>query len=76
MSLRKFISLVYIRQDGFTEILEPQREQMDSAMGITLLRELHEQLDEARKELERFNGKDAATEFRISRSGCQSPIQA
>jgi hypothetical protein len=76
MSLRKFISLVYIRQDGLTEILEPQREQMDSAMGITLLRELHEQLDEARKELERFNGKDAATGFRISRSGCQSPIQA
>jgi exonuclease SbcC len=64
MSLRKFISLVYIRQGGLTEILEPQREQMDSVMGITLLRELREQLDEARKELERFNGKDATTEIR------------
>lgn len=32
---------------------------MGLVMGITLLRELCEQLDEARKELDRFNGKDA-----------------
>lgn len=63
MSLRKFINLVYIRQGRLAEILEPQREHMDSVMGITLLRELREQLDEARKELERFNGKDAVTEI-------------
>ncbi len=63
MSLRKFINLVYVRQGRLTEILEPQREQMDSVMGITLLRELREQLDGARRELERFNGKDAATEI-------------
>ncbi|MGB9717284.1 MAG: AAA family ATPase [Thermoproteota archaeon] len=62
MSLRKFINLVYIRQGRLTEILEPQREHMDSVMGITLLRELREQLDGARRELERFNGKDVATE--------------
>jgi len=63
MSLRKFINLVYIRQGGLTEILEPQREHMDSVLGITLLRELREQLDGARRELERFNGKDVATEL-------------
>ncbi|MEM2057889.1 MAG: AAA family ATPase [Thermoproteota archaeon] len=63
MSLRKFVNLVYIRQGRLTEILEPQREQMDSVMGITLLRELREQLDEARRELEKFNGKDVATEI-------------
>ncbi len=63
MSLRKFINLVYIRQGGLTEILEPQRERMDSVLGITLLRELREQLDGARRELERFNGKDVATEL-------------
>lgn len=63
MSLRKFINLVYIRQGRLTEILEPQKEHMDSVMGITLLRELREQLDGARRELERFNGKDAATEI-------------
>ncbi|MEM3957646.1 MAG: AAA family ATPase [Thermoproteota archaeon] len=63
MSLRKFINLVYIRQGRLTEILEPQKEHMDSVMGITLLRELREQLDGARRELERFNGKDVATEI-------------
>ncbi|MEM4610928.1 MAG: AAA family ATPase [Thermoproteota archaeon] len=63
MSLRKFVNLVYIRQGRLTEILEPQREHMDSVLGITLLRELREQLDWARRELERFNGKDAATEI-------------
>ncbi|MGC8832324.1 MAG: AAA family ATPase, partial [Thermoproteota archaeon] len=63
MSLRKFLNLVYIRQGRLTEILEPQRDHMDSVMGIILLRELREQLDEARRELERFNGKDVATEI-------------
>ncbi|MEM2088172.1 MAG: AAA family ATPase [Thermoproteota archaeon] len=63
MGLRKFLNLVYIRQGRLTEILEPQREHMDSVMGITLLRELREQLDETRRELERFNGKDVATEI-------------
>jgi len=63
MSLRRFINLVYIRQGRLTEVLEPQKEQMDSVLGITLLRELREQLDGARRELERFNGKDVATEL-------------
>ncbi|NHV99719.1 MAG: AAA family ATPase [Thaumarchaeota archaeon] len=63
MSLRRFINLVYIRQGRLTEVLEPQKEQMDSVLGITLLRELREQLDGAWRELERFNGKDVATEL-------------
>jgi len=36
---------------------------MDSVLGITLLRELREQLDGARREFERFNVKDVATEL-------------
>jgi len=61
-SLRKFLNLVYVRQGKLTAILEPAREQMDSVIGITLLRELREQLDEAKKALERYEGRDAATE--------------
>lgn len=63
-SLRKFLSLVYVRQGKLTSILEPSKEQMDSVIGITLLRELREQLDEARKSLEKFEGRDAVTEAR------------
>ena len=62
VSLRKFLTLIYVRQGKLTEILEPKREQMDSVIGITLLRELREQLDEARKTLEKYEGRDAATE--------------
>jgi len=63
-SFRKFVNLVYVRQGKLTTILEPQKEQMDSVIGITLLRELREQLDEAREELQKYEGKDAATEAR------------
>ncbi|MGC8850170.1 MAG: AAA family ATPase, partial [Candidatus Bathyarchaeia archaeon] len=38
VSLRKFLSLIYVRQGRLTEILEPEKEQMDSVIGITLLR--------------------------------------
>jgi exonuclease SbcC len=61
-NLRKFLNLVYVRQGKMTAILEPPKEQMDSVIGITLLRELREQLDEARRELERYEGRDASTE--------------
>ena len=61
-SQRKFLNLVYVRQGKLTAILEPPREQMDSVIGITLLRELREQLDETRKTLEKYEGRDAATE--------------
>ncbi|MEM3676917.1 MAG: AAA family ATPase [Candidatus Bathyarchaeia archaeon] len=62
VSLRKFLSLIYVRQGKLTEILEPEKEQMDSVIGITLLRELREELDEARKALEKYDGRDAPTE--------------
>ena len=62
VSLRKFLNLVYVRQGKLTSILEPPKDQMDSVMGITLLRELREQTDEARRNLERYEGRDAATE--------------
>ncbi|MEM2608133.1 MAG: AAA family ATPase [Thermoproteota archaeon] len=65
MSLRKFLNLVYVRQGGLNEILSPKKEQMDSILGINLLREVRDQLDEVRRELERFEGKDVNTELRI-----------
>jgi DNA repair exonuclease SbcCD ATPase subunit len=61
-SFRKFVNLVYVRQGKLTTILEPQKDQMDSVIGITLLRELREQLNEAKEELEKYEGKDTATE--------------
>lgn len=64
VSLRKFLTLIYVRQGRLTEILEPGREEMDAVIGITLLRELREQLDEARRILERYEGRDASTEAR------------
>ncbi|MBS7623624.1 AAA family ATPase [Candidatus Bathyarchaeota archaeon] len=64
VSLRKFLNLVYVRQGRLTSILEPQKDQMDSVMGITLLRELREQTDEARRRLERYENRDVSTESR------------
>jgi len=61
-SLRKFLNLVYVRQGKLTAILEPPKEQMDSVIGITLLRELREQLDETEKALEKYEDRDARTE--------------
>lgn len=62
-SLRKFVSLVYVRQGKLTEILQPPKEEMDSVIGITLLRELREQAEEARRVLERYEGRDVVTEI-------------
>jgi exonuclease SbcC len=61
-SFRKFVNLVYVRQGNLTAILKPEREQMDSVIGITLLREIREELDETREELEKYEGRDATTE--------------
>jgi len=61
-SFRQFMNLVYVRQGRLTAILEPKAEQMDSILGITLLRELHEQFDETRKHLEKHEGNDIPTE--------------
>jgi exonuclease SbcC len=65
MSFRKFLNLVYVRQGGLNEILSPNKDQMDSIFGITLLREVQEQFEEVRRELEKLEGKDVMTELRI-----------
>ncbi|MBO3803440.1 MAG: AAA family ATPase [Candidatus Brockarchaeota archaeon] len=62
-SLRKFTNLVYVRQGKLADILQPPKEEMDSVIGITLLRELREQVEEARRLLERHEGRDVATEL-------------
>ncbi|MGA2972473.1 MAG: AAA family ATPase [Candidatus Bathyarchaeia archaeon] len=62
VSFRQFMNLVYVRQGRLTAILDPKPEQMDSILGITLLRELHEQFDETRKHLEKYEGNDIPTE--------------
>ena len=61
---RAFGWVVYARQGRLTEILEPRRVEMDAVLEITLLRELDQQLDEARRWLSRVDGRDAATEHR------------
>jgi len=61
LSMKKFLNLAYIRQGELTRILEPRKEDMDSILGITVLRELREQLDQARKELEKYEGQDVVT---------------
>jgi len=61
MGVKTFTSLVYARQGELTSVLEPRREDMDLLLGITLMKELAEQLDAARKTLEKHEGKDAKT---------------
>jgi len=65
MSFRKFLNLVYVRQGRLNEILSPKKDQMDSILGITLLKEVQEQFEEVRRELEKLEGKDVMTELRI-----------
>ena len=62
VTFRKFINLVYVKQGKLSAILDPQKEQMDSIIGISLLRELREQLDEVRRNLEKYEGRDVQTE--------------
>jgi len=61
MGVKMFTTLVYSRQGELTNILEPKKEDMDLILGITLMKELVEQLDTAKKTLEKFEGKDAKT---------------
>ena len=61
---RSFNWIVYSRQGRMLEILEPKKEEMDTVLGISLLQELSEQLDQARKKLSRINGVDVETEYR------------
>jgi exonuclease SbcC len=61
MGVKMFTTLVYARQGELTNILEPKKEDMDLILGITLMKELVEQLDTAKKTLEKFEGKEAKT---------------
>ena len=69
LSMKKFINLVYVRQGELTGILEPRREDMDSILGINLMREIAEQLEELEKELEEYEGRDAKTLLESYREG-------
>ncbi|MEM3882622.1 MAG: SMC family ATPase [Candidatus Methanomethyliaceae archaeon] len=61
MGVKMFTTLIYARQGELTNILEPKREDMDLILGISLMKELAEQLDSAKKSLEKYEGKDAKT---------------
>jgi exonuclease SbcC len=69
LSMKKFINLVYVRQGELTGILEPRREDMDSILGINLMREIAEQLEELEKELEEYEERDAKTLLESYREG-------
>lgn len=62
-SYKQFRNLVYVRQGHLTSILEPKTEHMDSILGITLLRELREQFNKTREQLDNYEGHDVATEI-------------
>jgi len=61
MGVKMFTTLVYARQGELTSILEPKKEDMDLILGIALMKELVEQLDTAKKTLEKYEGEDAKT---------------
>lgn len=61
---RSFNWIVYTRQGKITEILDPRKEEIDTILGISLLQELSEQVDQARKKLSRIDSVDVETEYR------------
>ncbi len=65
LSMKKFMNLVYVRQGELNRILKPNPRDMDSVLGITVLRELAEELDTARRVLEKYEGRDVKTEASI-----------
>lgn len=58
---KSFCALIYARQGELTRVLEPSRDEMDMALRISLMREVNEQLEEAARELEKYEGRDAKT---------------
>ena len=62
--IKRFMNLVYVRQGQLNRILEPSREDMDLVLGITVIRELKEQLNQTKKELEKYEEQDVATQLR------------
>lgn len=64
LTMKRFLNLAYVRQGELTKILKPDKDEMDSILGITTLKELLEQLNLVKKELEKYEGKDVETEFK------------
>ncbi|RLI28713.1 hypothetical protein DRO58_01575 [Candidatus Bathyarchaeota archaeon] len=61
LGYRRFLNTVYVRQGRLTDILNPKREDMDAVLGINLLRELTQQLENAEKTLSKWEGRDVKT---------------
>jgi exonuclease SbcC len=61
MGVKMFTNLIYAKQGELTNILEPKKEDMDLILGITLMKELVEQIDSVKKRLEKYGEKDAKT---------------
>jgi len=76
ISLRKFVNLVYVRQGSLQDILEPRKEDMDLILRLTVVRELKEQMDDVRKTLEKYEGKDVQTELQTLRTMFIPQLQA
>ena len=62
LTMRRFLNLTYVRQGELTKILKPDKDEMDSILGITTLKELIEEFNLVKKELEKYEGKDVETE--------------
>jgi exonuclease SbcC len=75
MGVKMFTTLLYARQGELTNILEPKKEDVDLILGITLMKELVEQLDSAKKTLEKYEGKDAKTAVTMLREQLPKLIQ-
>jgi len=75
MGVKMFTTLAYARQGELTNILEPRKEDMDLLLGISLMKELVEQLDSAKKTLERYEGKEVKTAIEMYRQQLPDLIQ-
>jgi exonuclease SbcC len=64
LTMKRFLNLTYVRQGELTKILKPDKDEMDSILGITILKELIEELNLVKKELEKYEEKDVETEVK------------
>jgi exonuclease SbcC len=63
IGLKTFVNLSYAGQGKLTSILKPEKDEMDFILGISLMKELVQQLNQVKKTFEIFEGKDARTVF-------------
>ncbi|MEM1587626.1 MAG: SMC family ATPase [Candidatus Bathyarchaeia archaeon] len=64
LTMKRFLNLTYVRQGELTKILKPDKDEMDSILGITILKELIEEFNLVKKELEKYEEKDVETEVK------------